>query len=198
MSFDFHTFGWSNHILFFICSFIRGVVAVDVFPHIFYLYAMTIVFSEFIYWSSYRKICFNLLCLSLLSFVLEHICHFPNIDLIINLFFFDSFYLLSSWFFYFQFWCGEFWYVWELQYAESVAGHRRHGSQLPRFLGAGRVLSAEERLRASNHAGSHPHKRHGTGRSRLYLLISSVCLPVVCHLFERCDVLLPPDGLVLW
>lgn len=90
MSFDFHTFGWSNHILFFICSFIRGVVAVDVFPHIFYLYAMTIVFSEFIYWSSYRKICFNLLCLSLLSFVLEHICRFPNIDLIINLFFFDS------------------------------------------------------------------------------------------------------------
>lgn len=81
------------------------------------------------------------------------------------------FYLLRGQYFYFQFWCREFGYVWELEYAESVAGHWGHGSQLPRFLRTGRVLSAEERLGASHHAGSHPHQRHGTGRSRLHLLI---------------------------
>lgn len=138
-------------------------------------------FSEFIYRSSYRHIFFFIfvmftftkLCFRkhlLFSWYLSHKQSLHCLT-VMNFGQGHCFYLLRGQYFYFQFWCREFGYVWELQYAESVAGHRGHGSQLPRFLGAGRVLSAEERLGASNHAGSHPHQRHGTGRSRLHLLI---------------------------
>lgn len=62
------------------------------FSHTFFTSTLWPLFSQ----NSYIEVAigkFVSICcvyLSLLSFVLEHICRFPNIDLIINLFFFDS------------------------------------------------------------------------------------------------------------